>query len=289
MGFINVLAENTHTGTVLTKIINEIKRFLLVFTLCTQIFYVAYLVYAIVTGKGNTYVNIALIAVTLVYSTVYLVSQWNEDKRLKRLRSKTKHVLNWSKILVKTLDIGVILYSIVISADSFTPFSAIFTVLSIISWVVQLVFELAVMYVESRYHLVVDAFKKDIEETKRNPIRKIGGIIFGNEDNANTVVDTVTDAGSAFAYATGHPIVAGAVAATGEVVKRVSHSLRKKDKPELSNADASNEGSPEKKPTLFEKVRSKLLPERTKKSEKEVPASSAQTESDSPERETVKK
>ena len=145
------------------------------------------------------------------------------------------------------------------------------------------------MYVESRYHLVLDAVKKDIEETKKNPIRKIGGIIFGNEDNGNAVVDTVTDAGSAFAYATGHPMVAGAVQATGEVVKRVSHALRKKDKPEPSGGEASKEGTPEKKPGLFSKVRSKLLPARSKKSENEAPASTEQTESVSPERETVKK
>ena len=170
------------------------------------------------------FVNLALIMLTTVYTTLYVVSQSSKDKRLKRFTGETKHVLNWSKLLVKAFDVGVIVYAIVISQDTFTPVSAIFAFITVLAWVVQLVLELAVMYFESRWKMIASAFMTDIYPVM-HPV-KAAKEALQESDIGEKVVGAVAKLGGDVAAVTGHPVVAVAINAVGEGVRDVIHHVR---------------------------------------------------------------
>lgn len=212
----------SNTTTAFTKILNEIKLFILVFTLVSEAAYVGYLIYAIVAGLGNLYVNIILLILVSFYVGIYVTNQSSKDKRLKRFEKNTKHVLNWTKILAKGFEVGVIVYTIVISSDSFTPITAVFSVLTIIAWVIQLILELIVMYVEARWRLICTAFSKDVEPLV-HPIKAAKKWVC-NSVSPNAI-GAVAAFGAGVAQGLGHPIMAQAINAVGSGVQGVVHHM----------------------------------------------------------------
>ena len=243
------------TKSTVGTILSELKLFLLVFTLVSEIIYVGYLVYAIAVGLGNLFVNLALIMLTTVYTTLYVVSQSSKDKRLKRFTGETKHVLNWSKIVVKAFDVGIIIYAIIISQDRFTPISAILAFITVLAWVVQLVLELTVMYFESRWKMLADAFKDDVKpilhpvETAKQALQ--------HSDIGEKVVGAVAKLGGDVAAVAGHPVVAVAINAVGEGVKEVIHHV-KETKSNSSSSDKTLNGGNTVQKGFFKRLGEKI-------------------------------
>lgn len=266
------LFQNTRTA--ISKTIDEIKLFILVFTLISEVAYVGYLIYAIIAGLGNLYVNITLIAITAFYTGLYVANHSTKDKRLKRFEKNTKHVLNWTKILAKGFEVGVIVYTIVISGNSFTPLTAVFSVLTIIAWVVQLVLELIVMYVEARWELLYSSFMKDVEPVM-HPVKTAKEWVQTNV--GDKVVGAVAAVGAGVAQGLGHPIIAHTIGAVGGGVQGAVDYIKE-------NSSRNNDAPKPKKEKInpFKSLKSKITDRREQKALAKAQKQSAKAQNQTP-------
>ena len=71
------------------KTVDDIKRFTLVFSILTQILYIAYLAYALISNVGFTWLNIPLLAVSVAYFVFYLVIRGKNGKKIKECTNCT--------------------------------------------------------------------------------------------------------------------------------------------------------------------------------------------------------
>ena len=158
-----------YTQAMLDKTVLDIKRFLDGFTLGSQLFYIAYLIYAMCTFSGFFAVNLILAIVSVGYLCIYLFTfidsadTRSEKKSKRKLRSTAGHIDRIVKITGKTITLGVAVYSLYLTADNLNVTSILLTVLMFISWFVQIILELIAYAFESRKDLFVAAMMRDVE------------------------------------------------------------------------------------------------------------------------------
>lgn len=187
-----------YTQAMLDKTVLDIKRFLNAFTLCSQLFYIAYLVYAMCTFSGLFAVNFILAIVSTCYLCIYLFTfidcaDTRAEKRSKRrLRQRAGHIDRIVKISGKTITLGVAVYSLYLTADNLNVTSILLTVAMFISWFVEIVLELIAYAFESRKDLFVAAMMRDVEFITK-PANAVGNFINRLKGEEPVVYETPSD------------------------------------------------------------------------------------------------
>lgn len=170
-----------YTKAVLNDIVNDLRKFLMIFTIVTQVFYIGYIIYAIVTGTGNAYVNYVLLAISVIYFAIYLIAIVKKDKATKALKSVTGHVKKILKLLLKAFNLGIALYGMYYATTQINPVSIILTTFMILFWVMQALSEIIYFFAKRRIEMMIAGVQKDTEKISNvknffgNTIKKIKG------------------------------------------------------------------------------------------------------------------
>ena len=164
-----------YTRTALDKIKTDFQKITWVSTLVMQIFYIIYLVYALITKAGYLWANIILLALSVGYFAFFLVMKFHELK--KGFKKLGKRIYNYSKLVVNTLTLGGTILTLATSemAD-IQPLSLVLVTLTIIMWAFQTILHLATPIIESRIEFIKTAFTTDIENYTK-PFRATGNFL----------------------------------------------------------------------------------------------------------------
>lgn len=176
-----------YTKAVINDSIKDLRFFLHLFSIVTQIFYLAYIVYALITKTGVFYLNIALGVISLAYLVFFFVTYKSEDKKTKHTAYVVRHTKTITKLCINALTLGVAVYGLYLSTKSVDAISIVLVVLMIVFWCVQVVLEVIVFFFEHKKNLIVYGLQKDIEPIS-NAINKVSNLarrVVGREETEN--------------------------------------------------------------------------------------------------------
>ena len=165
-----------YTKAVANDTLQEIKKFLRIFSLVTSLIYIGYLIYAIISKTGNHYANAILFLISVAFFIFSLVADCKKEKRILKARRITRRFVVLSKLLIKAYTLGIAVYAIVLSSGETSALSIVLTVLMIVIWIIQVLAELIVYYIEKKIDIFVAAFSMD-KEVVDKPVRAVENFV----------------------------------------------------------------------------------------------------------------
>ena len=160
-----------YTIAAYNKIKEDFNKLLYYTTICTQLMYIAYLVYALITGTGIFIANMILLVIAAAYLAFFFyATAANLNRPVKR---QVKRLFNRCKQLVKLFTLGVMVYGICQTAAKASPVSVLITALMIIGFVLQIIFELIAWFLTKRINLFIEGLKADYENITK-PVKTVG-------------------------------------------------------------------------------------------------------------------
>lgn len=165
-----------YTKAVLNDAVKDLKSFLYWFSVITQLLYIGYLLFAIISGIGIIYVNVALGVISLAYFIFYMLTNNATDKKTKHVAYVTRHTKTIIKLVLNAFTLAVAIYGIYISATTTNAFSLMLTILMIVFWCVQLVLEIIIFFFEHKKNMVLYGLQKDLEPWT-NAVNKVGNVV----------------------------------------------------------------------------------------------------------------
>lgn len=161
------------------KILRDISIFALVCSVITQLFYIFYLIYAILNTVGIFEVNLIMLVLSCAYFGFFLHSL-NFGKK-KKLAATVAKAFKWSKRLIKLLNLGIMIYGIVYTATEPDALSIILTAVMGVLWLSDILLEVAVNVMKSWWDLFVEGIQADMEivtkpaDAAKNFFKKVTG------------------------------------------------------------------------------------------------------------------
>lgn len=159
-----------YTRSILNKIVNDVKKTARAFMIFTQLATIAYLIYSLIAPVGKLWVNILLLAFSIAYFVIYIIftnEKWNDTKaettKKRKVLAKARNVFARSKLIVNFFPTLGVLYGLASASTHATPLSTILSLLPVLGWVLQLIFEILRMIIDKYKSLLGYAFNKDIE------------------------------------------------------------------------------------------------------------------------------
>lgn len=179
--------ENTRQA--LDKIVKELKFIVNAVTFCSQVGYLLYLAYALLSGMGNVYINCFLFAVSLFYFVFNLIVRNKKSKAIKKAQFATAHSIKWSKLAINAFTLGTTLYVFYTSSANGGPnaFNIVITTLLLLMWILQVLLEIILLLFEREKNVLVAALEKDIE-----PLKQKLTVVVGKVTKVKQVVDKIT-------------------------------------------------------------------------------------------------
>lgn len=165
-----------YTRAAVDKTISDCKAFAHIYSIAVQILYIVYLIYAIFAPAGIVWVNIALLSVSLCYFVFYLVTHGKNGKAKKELKVTAKHAYKIFKLSMRAFALCVMVYGIYIATTHITTVSVILAALAVVGWTLQVIFELAIYFIESHARLIMAGVEADKENLTR-PIKAVSDFV----------------------------------------------------------------------------------------------------------------
>ncbi|MBQ8659058.1 MAG: hypothetical protein IJ506_07965, partial [Clostridia bacterium] len=163
-----------YTKTALKQAIDDFKKAFFVLKVATQIVYIAYLIYALISMSGLWVVNGILLALSLGYFFFFLfATAWGRSPDGKKMTKRVTAFYVWSKRLVQLFNLGVAIYGLCYTATNVNVFAVLMSALMIVGWVLNLVFEIVQKFVGAKIGLVIAGLEADIENVTK-PVRTVG-------------------------------------------------------------------------------------------------------------------
>lgn len=156
-----------YTSTALKKIGEDFKRISFLLGLFGQLFYIAYLVYSLISSRGIFIANVVLGIISIAYLIFYSLTYNKATRNHKNARKNIRRIHAFLKLGVKFITLGMMLYSIYYTVLDVSVLSVVLTALSIVSWILQFVIELVRIIIENRIELLVEGIKVDVDRIKK--------------------------------------------------------------------------------------------------------------------------
>ena len=170
-----------HTLAALKYIVDGFKRMIFVIALITQLVIIGHLGYSIYAEKGNLIANIVLITLSVAYFAFFIATRNMNSREEKNMKKITKRIFDYSKIFINAMTLGTVLYSAVISFTDIGAIDIVLLALSLIGWIMQVIIQLIILYIDAQLELIKTAVEMDIEVVKKpvaavsDAIKKIAG------------------------------------------------------------------------------------------------------------------
>ncbi len=156
-----------YTKAAMEKIKTDFNVFVYRFTIASQILYIGYLLYMIFAPLGLLWANITLLSFSVAYFAIFLIATLPSiAEKMKKLKKISQTVYTRTKLLIKCFTLGITLYGIYATTAHVTPFSIILTTLSILAWVLQLLFHIVLTYFIDRFNLLKEGLEADVQSIK---------------------------------------------------------------------------------------------------------------------------
>lgn len=149
-----------HTREAFNLILKDCKRYCNFFKIFSLIFTSLYFVYSLLSKTGIVVVNIILATLFVSYTIFELVVK---NKGFKATKIVVKRSYKWINLSLKAFTLASMLYGIYTATTNVSAFSTIIATLMIILWVIQVLFELLVEILESKWDMLLSGLKKDFE------------------------------------------------------------------------------------------------------------------------------
>ena len=160
-----------YTKTAVNKIVADFKKFFHRFSVCAQIVYIAYLIYALFANTELWIINTILLVISVAYFIFFLIATAKDAN--KKLKKRVKTIFTRCKQVIKLFTLGVMLYGIWQTSTHVDPLSVILTALMIVGWVLQILFEVIFTFFLNKVNFVWEAVQADREEITK-PVKNIG-------------------------------------------------------------------------------------------------------------------
>ncbi len=146
------------------KIKKDIDNLSLGLSIVTQLFSILYLIYILFFGSGNLAVKICLLVLSVGYFLFFCIATAYSFK--KALRRKIKLSVQWSRRLIKIVNLGIIIYGF--ANAEHTSFSLILIAFSILSWALDLIIGIISFIMTAWLQLFFTGVETDLEEFKQS-------------------------------------------------------------------------------------------------------------------------
>ena len=160
-----------YTASAIDKIKDDFTKFARVCDIVTQIVYIAYLAYTILSQSGIFIANVILLALSSAYFgfTLYMLSIEGK-KELKRL---IKNLYKYCKRVIKVFTLGVMLYGVWLTIERVSIPSLIFSIAMVAGFLVQILFDIFFSLFSKYTDLFMEGLKADVE-TVIKPAKTVG-------------------------------------------------------------------------------------------------------------------
>lgn len=159
-----------YTRSILDKIVNDIKKTARAFMIFTQAATIAYLIYSLIAPVGKLWVNIPLLALSVIYFIIYIAltsEKWDDTKaettKKRKTLAKARNIFARSKLVVNFFPMVGVVYGLASASTHATPISTILSLLPVLGWVLQFIFEILRMLIDKYKALLGYAVRKDTE------------------------------------------------------------------------------------------------------------------------------
>ena len=183
-----------YTRAVLYDIVHDLKTFFRFFSILSQILYISYLTYALMSNLGNQLVNTLLLAISVIYFIVdfILIVKTRKQSINKKI---AKRSLRYIKLGVNAFNVGVAIYGVYLTASNANAITVVLTAMMLIFWAIKVIIEIITFFVEHRIELIMAGFHKDIEPLTNviNSVKKITGQKVDTSDPLPTNVNSALE------------------------------------------------------------------------------------------------
>lgn len=166
-----------NTYGVIVKLKKDLDIIQKVVDFIVQIIFLGFYAYSIYSNLNNTLlltIYIVLLSVSLAYFIFYIVTLNNKSKIFKRkIKYKVKKSVKYTKLLTSAITLGLAVYELANYETS--DFTKILTIVSGISFGIQILIEFATMFINKYIDLFTESVKMDYEESEliKNTVKTI--------------------------------------------------------------------------------------------------------------------
>lgn len=178
-----------HTKDALTTTINDFKSIYKSIKYISLFFTFAYLVYVFVAKVGNFWVNVTLAGITFAYYVFFVFSVKLQSRAMQSTKKVVRRIYHWLRIIVRAASLGFLLYGMASDPKSVTPISIILATITVIIWVLQVIFELVCNLLEVHKDLIVESVVTDWQS---EDVQKLKDKVIKAKDTAVSIVNGVT-------------------------------------------------------------------------------------------------
>lgn len=187
-----------YTRSILSKTKRDIDILVTAFTFSTQVLYIAYLLYMLISGSNIWHLHLSLLIISCAFlvfdvctaKAVSVISKGrlfpkNEHRRSLSDIKKRRRIIRRIKFCIthslKLLVIAASVYTIIADPYSVHPISIIFTTVMVLMWMIQILLEAVRLILNSRLDLFSEALRADFEfvtkpvDSVKNTFRKFMG------------------------------------------------------------------------------------------------------------------
>ncbi len=152
-----------YTRAAARKIRRDVDKIALGLSISTQLLSIFYILYTLLFGRGIFAVKLSLLLVTVAYFIFFcFASAYSFQKELRRT---IKRIFQWSKRLVKLVNLGMIIYGFANSEQ--TTFSLLLVAFSILSWGLDVIIGVLSLVLNTWLQLFFTGIETDLEEYKK--------------------------------------------------------------------------------------------------------------------------
>ncbi len=164
-----------YTRIALAKTVADLKRIAFWFTLIMQLMMVGLPIYSIAVDNGNIYINLLLLAASLVLFVFFIIQSVNESAS-KAPGKIAKRIYKIIKYISKLYNIGIAVYGVYVAYEHTTLVSLVYLGLMVIGLLISFVLDILIIFFQGRVELIVTAIEADLEIVTK-PIGKVQGVI----------------------------------------------------------------------------------------------------------------
>lgn len=163
-----------YTKLALNQIWSELKRLAYTVDVCSKVFPIAYLTYALIAGTGLWIANAVLLALAVAYFVFFLsMTEYGKTPDGKKVKKKVDKFYKLSRRLIKLFTLGVAVYGLFLTSNDVNPLSLALTVAIIVGWTLGIVFDFLIKIIGAKIGFVVSALEADIDAALK-PIKSAG-------------------------------------------------------------------------------------------------------------------
>ncbi len=160
-----------YTKAAVETIKKDFERLAFICGILTQMVYIAYMIYSIVTEKGIFYINLALLVLSCAYFSFYLYANAQELK--KKIKKRAARIFKRCKQLIKIFNLLVLIYGIWGATKNASPFTVLLLVFMVVGLLLDILLEIILRFFINRANLIMEGIKADYG-TVTKPARSVG-------------------------------------------------------------------------------------------------------------------